>query len=601
MNEVKDITIKVMDIEGNQKEVLETDWSKSLGALYLEEAAKSGSPEKLYNQIIQAVKTGIVDQALPYGQKLMEIDQDKVRSTVAKGILLSENGENEEAIALYIDFKKKYGDNPTILANLAKALREEGKIDASREVLWESLKLDPNQENAIRWYTETTSGTQRFYNAYLLERIVRLENAWLAKLYLAKEKSRKNLKEEAVEIYRDLLNSVLPVNKTILASRIGSDMTSSGLVDEFEELLLTNYNPTEHGLGSGLLLIKSLVNKRKYAEVETLLTKLYAQKNKVWLPSLLKIEDDLRQVRVDLDIKNPEKEQTDMVLIERPLWEDQAPIRDKDEEVCPLIVLGSLALDPAKQTKEDIKLIKEASDIIKRYTLLLGDYLQVETNADCRVLIPWIQNEGEGTLIVKENTRFRLPTGALQPEEYNEAFDIIRSKDKEGVERGKNKPDNGYILDIHLGVFRNPMELYVCLYKEKNWVVLRRAKFVILPEQPMLEAPDIIKKILGYVEKYTLIEFQDPPEWYKPHKTPDLETYSKSLQTLKELSLATSPQLRGLKSYNAMRVVKMLEDQFRASNKSHLSKLIVKRGLAEIEKRRPEITELLPQSLFVGD
>ena len=84
----------------------------------------SGSPDSLYQRIIQTLDDGFVNECIEPARRLVEIDGKPERSYTVLGIVLLKNQRLEEAQALYVKFTQEHGESAIILTNLAKVYAE---------------------------------------------------------------------------------------------------------------------------------------------------------------------------------------------------------------------------------------------------------------------------------------------------------------------------------------------------------------------------------------------------------------------------------------------------------------------------------------------
>jgi tetratricopeptide (TPR) repeat protein len=591
-----DKEITVYNKEKVPKKVLLSKWRESLCLDYLEDA--SGDPKDLYYQLMQAHKTGVIEEAVPYAEKLYEIDTDKERGTTCLSIFLYEVGENSKALGLLSSYKKIGKMTPTIFTNLSKILKDGGRIDASREALWESLKLDPNQEPAICMYTENKSDKGVFYNKHLLERLSRLKGAWLPNIYLAKSHLKNGEIKLATEKLKSIIDDceqVIPKEKII---RIAIEMEAAGLLKEMTTILLPVYEPSKHGLATGIMLIDALVFQKMFSQLDQLLSKLYESKNIKWVNTLLKIEEEIeRKGGLESPSETFGNEHLDMLVYNRPLWmESEIEEKTKIEPI--LMIGGSIEIVTDMPREGDTgKSLKKKLSILGGYLLMISEYLQVSCGDNIYLLTPWVQGKGLTRLYVPRSLRHYIPLTAMGVTEVEESFASLNNS----LTTENNKSRNDYFLDLLLheemvgGEIR--WFLGLKLLVRKNWIKIYDRSIELDKDEPFSNIEDLLKNTSAYISKMTSIKTKEIPPWYNPSATSNYNSYIWALSHLEKIKQSNKKELLGSKTYNALNVLRGYLKIHEDSNRSIHSKYLLLSAIREIKQRRPQLIKLISEEL----
>jgi tetratricopeptide (TPR) repeat protein len=142
--------IEVYDEFGRKMLISRKNWLDSVLPGQLER--HWNEPDALYQDIVLAVQDGFVSEVLAASKRLFEIDPIKERCYTILAIVYMKLNYLKEAENLLLEYIRSYGKTGTILTNLAKVYSAKNEDEKSQDILWESISIDPNQDNGFAWW-----------------------------------------------------------------------------------------------------------------------------------------------------------------------------------------------------------------------------------------------------------------------------------------------------------------------------------------------------------------------------------------------------------------------------------------------------------------
>ncbi|HTW94047.1 MAG TPA: tetratricopeptide repeat protein, partial [Tepidisphaeraceae bacterium] len=268
----------VMDPNGKPMRILRKDWAEKI----LPETLRrlKDEPDGLHVMLVGALREGFAqNQAVGEGvARLREIDKNVERSTVVKGIYLMQTGKTGEAERLFDEYLSQHGDSGVILTNLAKLYFERGEKERAEETLQRALKINPNLDSAMAWWTsaQRERGGEEGYLA-ALRQLADQPGSWRPQLWLARYALKNKNVEEAMNLYRQVVaeGHVTPDGYV----QITGDLGAAGEMGRMLELMLPIYDPRKHGPITGFNLINGLAQMGRMEEAKELFRKLKEEKN----------------------------------------------------------------------------------------------------------------------------------------------------------------------------------------------------------------------------------------------------------------------------------------------------------------------------------
>ncbi len=213
-------------------------------------------PQELYNSIVMTFEDEFLQECLEPAKRLHKIDENHERGATILGIALLKNELYQEAQQHLEKYISTYGKSGVILTNLAKAYSYQGNEIRAKEVLWESVELYPNLDNAVQWIAliaRDSGGEEGYLSA--LEEISKIEGSWCADLWLARNDLEKDKKNDALIRYTKILK-LAPENTDVLLM-ISGDLGKHGFVSDVMNFVYPIYNIQNHGVGPAMNLLQA--------------------------------------------------------------------------------------------------------------------------------------------------------------------------------------------------------------------------------------------------------------------------------------------------------------------------------------------------------
>ena len=264
----KNESIKVYDKDGKEYLISRDVYRKNVLPGIFEKAWDD--EKELYGVIVAALRDGLYQDALAPAIRHVEISKNKESSSVLLGIAYMKLGRLTEAHETLDGYVSRYGKSGIVLTNLAKVIAMEGDFEKSVDVLWQALKEDPNQDNALVWWGAIhyeQGGHQSRINS--LKQVAKLTGSWRAQLWIARDYLESGEKQKAIEEYKIILLTDASNYGDVL-TMITGDLGNKGYLDEAISLVGPIYKPQVHGAEAGLNLVmtyKQLKMKMKGLEL----------------------------------------------------------------------------------------------------------------------------------------------------------------------------------------------------------------------------------------------------------------------------------------------------------------------------------------------
>lgn len=267
----EDDLIKLYDKNGNEMFVPKEAYRNKLLPKQVKDAWDNS--DSLYNVIILALKDGFFDEIKDATKRLLEIDKNTERSYTVRSILLMKLGKSNKANKLLSDYIKIYGKNGVIMTNLAKTYAEQGDLDTAQQILWESLTIDPNQDNGLVWWGALffeRGGKKAFIEA--MKKVASVNGSWRPQLFIAQYYLEQKELERAKKLYNEVFS--IAQDEPDAMMMISGDLGKNGYIQESISIIRPKYDPTRHGPYTGLNLLQSYSELGDYENGQQLLTEL---------------------------------------------------------------------------------------------------------------------------------------------------------------------------------------------------------------------------------------------------------------------------------------------------------------------------------------
>lgn len=237
--------------------------------------AQWNNSDALYQGCVMALQNGFASKPilLEAAKRLHEIDTIPERGMTILGLALWKSGRLKEARALFEDSLPLYPASGNLRTNLAKVLWHDGEPEKSEKVLREGLTYDPNQENAVGWWTaiQRERGGDAAYTRALQE-IAEIPGSWRAQLLLAHLCLNEGRNQEGITMLRQSL-AIDPSNPTVLDALAGGLFRTHDW-DSMISAIAPIYDPARHESQTGIGLLQAYLSLGRRTEGEALLARM---------------------------------------------------------------------------------------------------------------------------------------------------------------------------------------------------------------------------------------------------------------------------------------------------------------------------------------
>ncbi len=169
------------------------------------------NPDALYDLVVSALNDGFATDLLDSARHLAETDPQPQRGAMVLGIVLLQLKDHAGAREVLERAIARYGDNPYLLANLARAFAAAGEDERAQALIWRALELEPNEETALNWLIGMLRDRGQEAVAAAYTRAATLPGSWRALLWLARYALERGDLAEATRLYEEALARAIPV------------------------------------------------------------------------------------------------------------------------------------------------------------------------------------------------------------------------------------------------------------------------------------------------------------------------------------------------------------------------------------------------------
>ncbi len=403
-------SISVYDHQGRKIEVGREAWRRDV--LLPNLAATRNNPDALHGIIGDALRDDFALDVLEYARHLADTDPQPRRGALLLGAVLLQLRDFEGARAVLERALGRHGDDPHLLASLARVLAELGESERADELIWRALSLDPNDEAALEWIAAragASGGQAALLASYA--RAALLPGSWRANLALARAALARGELDEAARLYQDALARVAPPPTDLLA-RMSADLWDRGQSALLVRLLEPHYEHASHGLFVGSNLLRAMLDLGRLSEAEKLIARLEAGRRAEWREELIAWRQWLDDARRRYgSVATP----ADVIVLQldRPVWASEAfgfeaLLPHKPESAPRIHVVCASAEGPAA-------LAKDLGRITRALPMYLAEELYLGTRAKSSFVLPWMK-QGGFVLSPQPWTRESLPPDPAPPQ-----------------------------------------------------------------------------------------------------------------------------------------------------------------------------------------
>lgn len=116
--------------------------------------AEWDNPQELYDFVVQIFRDDFIEEAEKGADRLLELYHRDEGTLVLKAAVLLRKGDNDGAEKLLLECISKYPDRGVAHTFLARVYSRRGDREGTLSALKQGLRLEPNQEMALRWLVD---------------------------------------------------------------------------------------------------------------------------------------------------------------------------------------------------------------------------------------------------------------------------------------------------------------------------------------------------------------------------------------------------------------------------------------------------------------
>lgn len=275
----------------------------------------------LYRTIVLAAQDGFHADVLAASRRMHALAPADEGVVCLHGIVLSKNGLADEAEKLFRDYLGSRPGSAYVLCNLAKVVDAHGDHAEAEALLWQSLTIDPNQDNGLLWWGATHSdrtGQAGFLQA--MEKVAVLPGSWRAQLWLARKALEGKDLETALGYYRTVLDRAPDEPDALMM--ISGDLGNSGYVEQIVHVLAPIYAVEKHGPLAGLNLLQAYLATKDLAGAKRLLHELFELNRPDLREHLIRFSQECDKLKDELEPMKQEQAPPaiEWAILATPVW-----------------------------------------------------------------------------------------------------------------------------------------------------------------------------------------------------------------------------------------------------------------------------------------
>lgn len=508
--------IPVYDAYGREAFVARDEWCSGVLLPHLSEVM--GEPENLASALVRAVEDGFFIEVTAAAEHLYRTDPDLARGCSVWGIVLAEQGRLDDAVAVFLDYIAKCGENGVILTNLAKVYSKQGKAGKAGKALWMGLKADPNQDAGLAWF-ETIHREKGGEGGALkaLRKVAKLPGSWLALFGLAKFALSSRMHDEAMGLYVEALKIApdpVPANAMI---QMTGELGLHGHLVEMLDLAEQHFRIEAHGIEVANNILTAMLDLGQVEEARALLEALYMQSRPDWQQSLGFWDAEIAKINVST--KNPvavSNLNIAMLVISGPVWmQAESPASEifpvKQDWIQRVAFLGGSVAGKLKNAETtEYQLSDMRGRLSRAIPLFLAEQVNFCSDLSGQAMIAWIVNE-EGSFAVTAN-----------PWEDDQAADIARG----------GEFVNDYVITTHMVCEDDPWLVQARLVRTIDSVCLGSFEVEVSGQDPSKGVLKIARRAKELLARTTELELVEPAAGYRLPKGKDFARYLLRLEQM---------------------------------------------------------------------
>ncbi len=572
--------IKVYDKYGREFYITKEQWKTKVLLDNLEKV--KNNPDELYNILLSALHDGFFEEAIKYSEILVEIDAQNSRGTIILGIAYMKCKRLDDAMRVFNNFIKTFGDDGIVLTNLAKVYAEKGNQLKAESILWHALEVDPNQENGLGWYAAIQN--ERGGELALLEtyrRIATFPESWRAQLLLARFSLQKKDIETARKLYHESIeNAGSPVPEDLLRQMSG-DLGNNGYLKEIIELVEPHFQANLYGIRVGNNLIKTNFELAKLQEAKLILNQLYDLNHPDWREILAYWDIEIAKKGITTESKNmPKEESIALFSIEGPLWcRDNSPFAQllppKDPESAKIFIFGNTILQSETSQNIGAQLADAPGRASRFIPLFLAEQICLTTNAETHVLIPWIQTKGFAVF--------------GNPNSEKELCELIE----------KNEVLTDFVFNVIVDVTSDIWAITVNIIRRIDRISLEKITVKCKPENIGPVVLELSKGVKKSLIRYTGVNEIAKPVWYTIPNDVSCSDYLLRLEQLITVVCMNQDYLEGGGIHGENEIMEGILFLNLRNPLNKTFRIVLAHALKQMKKYKPNVVNLFKEKILL--
>ncbi len=223
------------------------------------------NPARLYPMALQALDEGFARELLPVAERLFRLAKGLEIGALILAEAQRKAGLLDACEQTLRNQLQKTGPSAFLLLNLAKVEGDRGRWQEELRLLGESVRLDPNEGNAVALWRALhieRFGVDAARRA--LEELAGLPGAWRPQMWLGRMASERGDAPAAIDLFRRALDTSCFERDCVLMA-VGSLSCADGIA------VLVDYDPLSDPAQVGLLLVELLSEVGRRSDAEALL------------------------------------------------------------------------------------------------------------------------------------------------------------------------------------------------------------------------------------------------------------------------------------------------------------------------------------------
>ena len=246
---------QAFDAAGGRYEVTGAVWREKVLPQLIKE--RWNDANALYGILHLALSDGFFKEALPGAKRLSELEPTSERSALILANTYWKLGELPESLEAIERFHSAHEPTATSIAHLATLAAERGDHDRAAALLWDALRIDPNNDKAANWWPlleRDRAGGGRDVHAAALQRLAELPGSWRALVGLARLDLDVKQIAGAIAHFEEALRRS-PDDDNLLLT-VSGDLGNAGRPRDALRLVVPHYDPTRHDPLIGVNLVQ---------------------------------------------------------------------------------------------------------------------------------------------------------------------------------------------------------------------------------------------------------------------------------------------------------------------------------------------------------